>query len=118
MAATISAGSAMRPAPLSPQARKPLLGPTTCTPRCRRVAMFCRVAAASHMPTFMAGATSMGARVARAVVESISSANPQASLARMLAVAGAMANSSARLARAICSTSQVSGRAKVSVTTG
>ena len=108
----------MRPEPLSPQARKPLSGPITCTPRSRSTAIFLRVASASHMFTFMAGATRMGARVASAVVESISSASPHASLARIFAVAGAMQNSSARFASATCSTSQRSGRSKVSVTTG
>ena len=42
--------------------------------------------------------------VASTVVDSMSSAMPWAILARMFAVAGAMANTSARLARAMCST--------------
>ena len=70
------------------------------------------------MPVFIAGATSTGALVASTVVESMSSAMPHTIFARIFAVAGAMANTSARLARAMCSTSQVAGRAKVSVTTG
>ena len=60
----------------------------------------------------------MGARVAITVVESISSAMPLAILARIFAVAGAMANTSARWARAICSTSQGVSRRNISVTTG
>ena len=114
---TISAGSLIRPAPSSPQARMPVPGPTNRTPRFRRVSTFCRVASAVHMPVFMAGATSTGAFVASTVVLSMSSAMPQAILARIFAVAGAITNTSASLASATCSTFQYSGAEKVSVTT-
>ena len=70
------------------------------------------------MPVFIAGATITGARVASTVVDSMSSAIPQAILARMFAVAGAMRNRSARLASAMCSTSHVAGRSNVSTATG
>ena len=70
------------------------------------------------MPVFIAGAIITGARVAMTVVESMSSAMPHAILPMMLAVAGAIRKRSARLASAICSTSQVSGRTNVSVATG
>ena len=70
------------------------------------------------MPVFMAGASRIGAFVAKTVVDSMSSAMPHAIFAMIFAVAGAMAKTSARFASAICSTSHVSGRANVSVTTG
>ena len=47
---------------------------------------------------------SLGQRQARMVVVSISSANPWASFAHTLAVAGATITRSVRSARAICST--------------
>ena len=118
MADTISSGSLMRPAPTSPHAKRPPAGPTKCTPLLARVATLASVAAAVHMPVFMAGARRMGALVASTVVVSMSSAMPAAILAITLAVVGAMTKISARCARAMCSTSHFSGRAKVSTTTG
>ena len=53
--------------------------------------------------TFIAGATSTGARVARYMVVRKSSAMPWANLARMLAVAGATTSASAHCASPICS---------------
>ena len=70
------------------------------------------------MPVFMAAAMSSGALVANAVVDSISSAMPQAILPMILAVAGAMTNRSASEAKAICSTSQGCSRLNISVQTG
>ena len=70
------------------------------------------------MPVFMAGASSFGAEDASRVDVSISSAMPCAAFASRLAVAGAIRKRSALFASAICSTSQVSGRANVSVTAG
>lgn len=98
-ACTMASGSLMRPAPLSPQARCPLSGPTVLTPRASKVRRFCCVASAVHMPVFMAGASKMGAFVASSVVVSMSSAMPQASLAIRLAVAGATSITSAFCAR-------------------
>ena len=53
------------------------------------------MAGASHICTFMAGATRTGARVASSVVDMRSSAIPCAILAMMLAVAGATRTRSA-----------------------
>src|SRR5512143_3978157 len=94
-ASTISSGSARRPLPSHPQARYPLPGSTTKTPWARRVARFSWTAGCSYMLTFMAGATSTGAFVARYSVLSASSAMPRANLPRMLAVAGATSSRSA-----------------------
>ncbi len=116
--ATICSGSLMRPAPTSPHARKPLSGPIKRTPRFVSVRRLLCVASAVHMPVFIAGASKIGALVASRVVVSISSATPQASLAMRFAVAGAITKSCAFLASSTCSTSQRSGRAKVSVITG
>ena len=55
------------------------------------------------MFTFIAGATSTGAVVARYSVERKSSAMPCANLARMLAVAGATTSASAHCASAMWS---------------
>ena len=117
-ACAMTCTSSSLPAPLSPQARWPVAGATMRTPREASTERLCCVAGFSHMPVFMAGATSTGARVASTVVESMSSAIPQAILARMFAVAGAMRNKSARLASATCSTSHVAGRSNVSHATG
>ena len=54
-----------------------------------------------HMFTFIAGASSSGARVARATVETRSFASPCASFASVLAVAGATTKSSAQSASAM-----------------
>ena len=114
---TIVSGSLIRPAPSSPQASIPLSGPIIRTPRSfSTFTLFC-VAGAVHIPVFIAGATRIWAFVASSVVESISSAIPDAILARMFAVAGATTKISASLARATCSTFQYSGASKVSVTT-
>ena len=56
------------------------------------------------MLLFIAGAMTTGAVVAMTVVVSISSAMPPAIFPMMLAVAGAMTNTSAHWARAMCST--------------
>ena len=66
----------MRPAPSQPQASAPASGPTKATPRARSVARFACVAGCSHMFTFIAGATSTGARVASSTVVTRSSARP------------------------------------------
>ena len=106
-AAITFSGSDMRPIASSPQARCPLSGPTNLTPRAFSVARFCWLAALRYILQFIAGASSTGAVVAMAVVESRSSAMPQAILPIMLAVHGAISRRSAALASEICSISQV-----------
>ena len=95
IAAKITAGSAMRPGPNSPQAMAPSSGPTNRTPSALRVARFRCVAACRHIRTFMAGAISTGLSVASRVVEARSPANPCAALAIRSAVAGATTTRSA-----------------------
>ena len=56
-AATMSPGSARRPAPTSPPARRPDSGSTTCTPRRRSVARLSCTAGCSHISVCMAGQT-------------------------------------------------------------
>ena len=68
------------------------------------------------MLAFMAGAISSGAVMARAVVDSRSSAMPFASFARQFAEAGAMTYTSAHFASDMCSRDFLGS--KVSVTTG
>ncbi len=80
--AASSVGSSMRPAPTSPQAWSPVPGPNTCTPRSLSRATLAWVAAFAHICWFMAGASAIGAAVARQVVASRSSARPPASRAR------------------------------------
>ena len=58
-------------------------------------AMLRRVAGLHHISTFMAGATASGQARAAARVESRLSAMPWAILAKVLALAGAMRNTSA-----------------------
>ncbi len=72
----------------------------------------------SYIWVFMAGAMTIGARVAKAVELSISSAKPWAIFAMILAVAGAMSSSAARSARAMCSTAIAECNVNIAVTTG
>ena len=69
----------------------------------------------SYIAVFMAGAMIFGARLARTVVVSISSARPCASFAMTLAVAGAIMTMSASWASATCSTLNSKFRSNVSV---
>ena len=64
-AATISSGSAKRPAPTMPHARYPLPGSTMRTPRLRRTLRFSCVAGCFSISTFIVGAMITGADVAR-----------------------------------------------------
>ena len=90
-AASNSAGSARRPIPCSPlAARRPLPGGMTCTPRSRNVSRLARTAGCSYMWLFIAGATSTGQVAASAQLVSRLSARPWASLAIVLAEAGAI----------------------------
>ena len=89
-AASSRAGSGRRPRPNSPrEASGPSSGSITSTPRRRSVSRFSWVAAAAYMRSFIAGATRRGAVQARKEVVSIESAAPAASLAIVLAEAGA-----------------------------
>ena len=101
-AATMASGAARRPSPASPPARRPLSGPTTWTPRRRRVAMLSCTAGCSHISVCMAGATSTGARVASSVAVSRSSEIPAAYLPSSFAVAGATTTRSAVCPRRVC----------------
>ncbi len=69
------------------------------------------------MLVFMDGTKSTGALVAVMVVVSMSSAMPLATLPMMSAVAGAMMKRSARLAKAMCSTSHLLIFANISTVT-
>ena len=83
-------GSGSLPTPCSPrEARSPSSGSITAIPRWRSVARFAWVAASRYIRSFIAGATSLGAAEARNDVVSIESAIPAASLAMVLAEAGA-----------------------------
>ncbi len=95
-AASSSAGSASRPAPCSPlEASAPTPGSSTVTPRPRSVARLACVAGCSHMWLFIAGATTTGQVAASAALVSRLSARPWASLAIVLALAGATTRTSA-----------------------
>ena len=83
-AATMRSGSASRPSPTSPPARRPASGSSTCTPRRRSVARFSCTAACSHISVCIAGHTSTGARVASSVAVSRSSEMPAAYLPMQL----------------------------------
>ena len=89
IAARIASGSANRPGPNSPQAISPASGPTNRTPSAASCATLRRVAACSHIRTFIAGATSTPVSVAKSRVEARSSARPCAIFANRSAVAGA-----------------------------
>ena len=116
-ASTISAGSARRPAPSQPHASEPDAGPTMRTPRSASVRTFACVATCSHMLTFIAGATTSGARVASSTVVRRSSAIPCAIFAITFAVAGAITTASAVSASRMWPISDSSVRSKVSSAT-
>ena len=101
--AAIVSGSAKRPGPTIPQARTPSSGSTITWPRARSTRTFSCVAGWFHIFVFIAGARTTGPVKARYVVVRKSSANPCASFARMLAVAGAITRASAACASAMCS---------------
>ena len=77
-ASTITSGSARRPLPMSPPARRPSAGGTIRTPRSRSVVRFCCTAGCSHISVCMAGHTITGARVASSVAVSRSFEMPAA----------------------------------------
>ncbi len=111
-AATISATSAMRPGPYSPQAIAPSTGPIRSTPSASSVAALRRVAGCSHMRTFIAGAISTRVSVAISRVEARSSAAPWAIFDIRSAVAGATTTRSAARDSSICPISASSVRSK------
>ena len=106
-ASTISSTSGNRPLPLWPEARAPVSGSSTVTPRRRNVTTLAATAGWSHMPPSIAGTMSTGARAASSRVVRKSSAMPWAALARTFAVAGATTTAWQRSARATCSTASV-----------
>ena len=76
--------------PSSPCASAPSTGPVNRTPRAASAATLAWVAGLVHIPACIAGATTIGPRNSSAVALSRSSARPCASLASVLAVAGAI----------------------------
>ncbi len=107
----------MRPGPTSPQARSPVSGSTTTAPRPRRILRFSCVAGWASIQVFMAGATTIARRCARAYVERASSPIPRAIFARTSAVAGATARTSPQRASSMWSTAPDAGSHR-SATTG
>ena len=99
-ASTAASRSARLGQPAGARARRsepsrPTPGSMTSTPRSRSSATFARVAACAHIRSFIAGATSTGQVAASADVVSRLSASPAASLAMVLADAGATRSASA-----------------------
>ena len=70
------------------------------------------------MPVFIAGATAIGARVARRVAVSRLSAMPKRIFASVFAVAGATTTRSAHSASEMCSGFHCAGAANWSISTG
>ena len=102
-AASSSGGSGSRPIPHSPgEPSAPVPGSSTVAPRARSVSRLARVAACSYIASFIAGATSSGRRQASAAAHSRLSACPAASLAIVLADAGATRKTSARSTSSRC----------------
>ena len=90
-ASSSCAGSGSLPVPCSPnEASSPALGGMTVTPREESSEMLAWVARWRYMRSFMAGATATGQAAASAAAVSRLSAWPWASLARVLALAGAI----------------------------
>ena len=101
-AATMSAGSAMRPDPTSPPASGPSTGPTIRTPRAASTATLSWTDGCSHISVCMAGATTTGARVASKVAESTSPERPVRRSEIRRAVAGHTTTTSALWPSAVC----------------
>ena len=117
-ASTMSVGSSIRPAPVSPQAWSPSPGPRNVTPRAMSRSTLSRVAGFAHMTRFIAGARTTGASDARHSVVSRVSAIPAASRAIRSAVAGAMRMTSAHLASSMCPIAASASVSQRSVRTG
>ena len=99
---TTSAGSSIRPAPISPQACRPSAGPKISAPSRRRNSMLRRVAGLRHMAAFIAGTKAIGVRLAQISVLARSSAMPRAALAIRLAVAGMTSSRSLSRLTSMC----------------
>ena len=74
---------------LIPLARCPTTGPTRMAPRASRVPTFSWVAGWRHMLTFIAGAITRGGAAGQGGAGGMSSAEPRARRARVVAEAGA-----------------------------
>jgi len=96
MASMISGGSAIRPAPTWPQLNQPVPGSTNETPSARNCVTLRCTEDLAHISQFIAGARSSGQVAVSVNVDNRSRANPPATSARKLAVAGATTISSAR----------------------
>ena len=101
-AVKISDGSDIRPAPTSPHACSPLFGPMVWIPRDKSAVRFCCVMLWRYICWFIAGASKIGALVARQIVESKSFAMPTVKRAIKSALAGAISTASAHFANSIC----------------
>ena len=109
-----SSGSGIFPIPLVPQANRPSAGVRTCIPRLAHLERLIWVMGFKYIWVFMAGAKTMGASQAKAVVVSISSAKPFANFAMTFAEVGAIIIRSAASAKDTCSTWNSKFRSKVS----
>ncbi len=118
IAAKMSSGSCIRPAPVSPQAWSPTPGVSTTTPSATRRATLRWLAALPHIWRFIAGATKSGQSRARVSVDSRSSAWPLAILARKSADAGATTMAFAPRERSMCPIPLAAPDAQRSVSTG
>ena len=118
IAARIASTSGRRPGPNSPQAIAPTSGAITATPRACKVATLARVAACSHIRTFIAGAQSTGLSVASNSVVARSLARPPAMRAIRSAVAGQTTTRSAARLSWICPISASRVRSNRAVCTG
>ena len=117
VAPTIAAGSDSRPSPTRPLARRPRAGPTTITPRALSVSRFACTAGWANIVLSIAGATASGACVASAVSVTMLSPIPCASLAMVVALAGATSSASARRPSATCNSGSASVAQRSSLTT-
>ena len=96
-ASIMCSGSAMRPLPCNPLAKKPLSASTNMTPRDFKVSKLACVAGCEYMSKSIAGAAITGQRADKQVVVSRLSAMPDAILANVFAVAGAIIIKSAQM---------------------
>ena len=109
-----TSGSGIFPAPVSPQAKYPVAGSTTCIPYFFNIFRLSCTISFSNMPVFIAGDMIFGHLHAKIVVVSISSAIPCAIFAITFAEAGATKKTSAFFAIAMCSTEKEKFRSNVS----
>ena len=117
MCSMITFSCGKRPLPVTLHAKWPDSGSTKIYPKDSSLRILAWTMGFSYILVFIEGTNTTFAFVAIIVVDSMSSAIPLATFPMISAVAGAITNTSARRARAMCSTSHLLIFANISTVT-